>query len=1003
MAIFKNIRTTGLAQASPLFNPRPFLYFDTSTYDNRENLWASSNTFDSSVWAFQTDGPGTVGITQNAIVSPENLRTGSKFFVATAGGSFYSIYRSATITANTNYTYSAYARAAEVSIFNLTVFTGTAAPYILYNLTTGLVSGQGNIATDVNFTLVGTAITDAGNGWYRASITFRHSLGGTFQLKIDNGSTTLNQGFFLYGAQLEASNYLSAYKSTENLMVVSEDFSQWAKNTAPNDYTVTANSTAAPNNTLTADLIIKSTGAGTSSISYKLFNGLINTLYCGSVFVKAGGYSKVQVAFGSSSFNNVNVGGNIDLTNGSVNSVINGSTVRVESVGNGWHRVSVTATSIGSVGNYVFSVTPLDNSYNANFAGDGVSGIYAWGAQVEKNGFATTYTSTSLVLTYPRPTTITDIGSSANNGVLQSGLYPDASGVFTFNGTSHNITTTTTYPTVNSTNFTLTGMFKTTVASGKKIVGFQSTQSGEVGASYDKNVYVDTSGKLVWGVYDGAVQVITSAITVNDGAWHHFAATHDFTNTKMELFVDGVSQGTINKRTNDGTTWLRIGSFYQGGWPGGLNGYWPGSLSHIGFYPGVFTAEQAQSHMYALRSNENIVKDRVILNIDANKVATVGQVVSRNLIPIPEAFNTGLWGSFCSNGDTSNMTYNTTEVAAPDGTFTATKVVRNNVTACGAGAGWGFLWQASNIFSVGQTYTVSVYARLAVGSNPAAFQLGLNDFHMLGVGSLTTSWQRYTVTRTIGSSSPNELDRGIQFISTDQNCSFYVWGAQMEPGSTMTTYYPQSTGASLAPLTTAQDISGNNNTATLQRSTYFTVNPNRFEIDASNISSNNGLFLSSTINIADTATYSVSVWIKSKTTPASTFHSIIGTAATSRWVGIEHNDTSGSNWRFFFRQLGGTYFNSTNFTYNISANWANITFTVDAARNVKVYLNGAYSQTLTPTTTELSISRIGAGYSSGGNFYSFNGAVSNCLVYSKTLSALEVKQNFDAQRYRFGI
>jgi hypothetical protein len=349
------------------------------------------------------------------------------------------------------------------------------------------------------------------------------------------------------------------------------------------------------------------------------------------------------------------------------------------------------------------------------------------------------------------------------------------------------------------------------------------------------------------------------------------------------------------------------------------------------------------------------------------------------------------------------MTYNTTEVAAPDGTFTATKITRNNVTACGAGTGWGLLWTASNIFSVGQTYTVSVYARLADGSNPASFQLGLNDFHMLGVGSLTTSWQRYTVTRTIGSTSPNELDRGIQFISTNQNCSFYVWGAQMEPGSTATTYYPQSTGVRLAPLTTAQDISGNNNTATLQRSTYFTVNPNRFEIDASNITSNNGLFLSSTINIADTATYSVSVWAKSKTSPASTYHSFIGTASTNPWAGIEHNDTTGSNWRFYFRQTSGTYNNTTNFTYNISANWANITFTVDASRNIRVYLNGAYSQTLTPTNTAMNISRVGAGYSSGGNFYPFNGAISNCLVYGKTLSALEVKQNFDAQRWRFGI
>jgi hypothetical protein len=997
MAIFKNIRTTGLAKASPLFNPRPFLYFDTSTYDNRENLLAGSPNFQQ--WSLNNGAT----IVHNQSVAPNNrqeatLLTHTQNKQINATGTPLS-----TAVAGEYYTFSCYYKN-----------TGSSQSY--HQLNCGGTGGT-IAAVDINWvsetvttrfgTPVSSGITNIGNGWYRVWIVGLIGIGGTSLTPFIVSASVTDNTVLIWGAQLEKGQYPSNFVNTNNVLFQSEAIEDNFSYSRGGLLPISVNQIASPTNTLTADAIIENTALNTYHfVRQTAIKSSLQEYYTFSCYLKNISSNREIEILIQDGTNGVNT--RFNPANGlrtgppgaygtGYSAVAAGS----EFVGNGWYRVFLTAITTTST-NIQAQIALTIGSSNV-YTGDGTSGVYVWGLQLEPNMNMSDYAPNigTLIRYRSRSTTIVDIGSSANNGVLQSGLYPDASGVFTFNGTSHNITTTTTYPTVNSTNFTLTGMFKTTVASGKKIVGFQSTQSGEVGASYDKNVYVDTSGKLVWGVYDGAVQIITSAITVNDGAWHHFAATHDFTNTRMELFVDGVSQGTINKRTNDGTTWLRIGSFYQGGWPGGLNGYWPGSLSHIGFYPGVFTAEQAQSHMYALRSNENIVKDRVVLNIDANKVATVGQVVSRNLIPIPEAFNTGLWGSFC--GDTSNMTYNTTEVAAPDGTFTATKVVRNNVTACGAGAGWGFLWQASNIFSVGQTYTVSVYARLATGSNPASFQLGLNDFHMLGVGSLTTSWQRYTVTRTIGSSSPNELDRGIQFISTDQNCSFYVWGAQMEPGSTMTTYYPQSTGVRLAPLTTAQDISGNNNTATLQRSTYFTVNPNRFEIDASNITSNNGLFLSSTINIADTATYTVSAWVKSKATPAGTYHSIIGSAATTRWVGIEHNDTTGSNWRFFFRQLGGTFFNSTNFTYNISANWANITFTVDAARNVRVYLNGAFSQTLTPTTTELNISRIGAGYSSGGTFYPFNGALSNCLIYSKTLSALEVKQNFDAQRWRFGI
>jgi len=177
----------------------------------------------------------------------------------------------------------------------------------------------------------------------------------------------------------------------KNLLTYTEDFTQWSKNTAPNDYTVTANVIAAPNGTITADLIIKSTGAGSSSISFKVFSGAINTAYCGSIYIKAGGYSKVHVGFSNSAFNNTSYGANIDLATGTINTILGGSTVTVQNAGNGWYRVSVTATSNTSGGNYVFRIVPLDNTYSTNFAGDGVSGIYVWGAQVELGSVATPY------------------------------------------------------------------------------------------------------------------------------------------------------------------------------------------------------------------------------------------------------------------------------------------------------------------------------------------------------------------------------------------------------------------------------------------------------------------------------------------------------------------------------------------------------------------------------------------------------------------------------------
>jgi len=213
---------------------------------------------------------------------------------------------------------------------------------------------------------------------------------GTFLVNnsLDEVSYSLNGTTGAY-------TYNNGVSTSVNKLNYSQDFTNWNKNVAPNDYTVSADSTAAPDGSTTADLIIKGTTAGTSSICYKLFTGAINTAYCGSIYVKAGGYSKVKVKFGGTAFNNIDTGGTFDLAGvGTVNSIINGSTVTITSVGNGWYRITVTATSDADGGNYVFSITPLDATYNEVFAGNGTSGIYLWGAQVELGSAATAYVAT---------------------------------------------------------------------------------------------------------------------------------------------------------------------------------------------------------------------------------------------------------------------------------------------------------------------------------------------------------------------------------------------------------------------------------------------------------------------------------------------------------------------------------------------------------------------------------------------------------------------------------
>ncbi|WP_449066724.1 LamG-like jellyroll fold domain-containing protein, partial [Planomonospora algeriensis] len=66
--------------------------------------------------------------------------------------------------------------------------------------------------------------------------------------------------------------------------------------------------------------------------------------------------------------------------------------------------------------------------------------------------------------------------------------------------------------------------FKTTTTGGGKIIGFGNSPNGTSG-SYDRHVYMHNDGKLTFGTYTGAFNLITTANAYNDGQWHHVVAT----------------------------------------------------------------------------------------------------------------------------------------------------------------------------------------------------------------------------------------------------------------------------------------------------------------------------------------------------------------------------------------------------------------------------------------------------------------------------------------------
>ena len=103
--------------------------------------------------------------------------------------------------------------------------------------------------------------------------------------------------------------------------------------------------------------------------------------------------------------------------------------------------------------------------------------------------------------------------------------------------------------------FTAEAWFKTSTTRGGKIIGF-GNQTTTSSGSYDRHVYMANNGRLVFGVYPGSVQAITSTAAYNDNQWHHVVAS--LGPSGMALYVDGVSVGS----RSDITT----GQSYMGYW-----------------------------------------------------------------------------------------------------------------------------------------------------------------------------------------------------------------------------------------------------------------------------------------------------------------------------------------------------------------------------------------------------------------------------------------------------
>jgi len=101
---------------------------------------------------------------------------------------------------------------------------------------------------------------------------------------------------------------------------------------------------------------------------------------------------------------------------------------------------------------------------------------------------------------------------------------------------------------LNPTSFSIAGWFNSSTAQGT-LIGFSSVQTNAGSTSNDRELWLDSTGHLVWATTTGTViSEVTSPSTYNNGAWHFVVASIGSTN-QDQLYVDGALVGSTTATT----------------------------------------------------------------------------------------------------------------------------------------------------------------------------------------------------------------------------------------------------------------------------------------------------------------------------------------------------------------------------------------------------------------------------------------------------------------------
>ena len=558
-------------------------YYDGKTSVLAEqNLLTYSQDFTNAVWVkgFATNTPNTT-------TAPDGTSTAS------------------TLTPDTS---SNYHRMVINAGFSIPAGNGVESIYVKANGYSKIALREGNFGAYVAFdvsagTIVFTSgstsgtITSVGNSWYRISIANTGQNTQYYEFYVlptsyVSGSPLTawtgdgTSGVYIWGAQLEQRSSVTAYtpttsstitnyiptlqtaaaniprfdwdpisktplgllieQSCTNLLFQSQTFNNlgvWAVANA----TLTANANIAPDGTQTVFQLIPSASSAFTNVSQSIT--AIAQAYTTSWYVKYNGVQFVQILFGGGLSTNY---ANYDLINGTVTGGTYTSAT-ITPVGNGVYRISTTNNfAATSSGIYLAAIVTGTSARASNYTGNGYSGIYIWGAQLEALAFPTSYIpTTSAQVTRASDNasmTGTNFSSWFNQG--QGTVYCESS-LFSVSGSSPGI------------------------------YSFDDgTTSNALNSFYGPNIYANSRV--------GGANVFTSYSSTLASTPTFYKQSFSYANANyISVFSGGTPITQTSGVVPSGLNRLQIGSY--------AGGYLNGRMKKLSFYPQALPSNQLQT------------------------------------------------------------------------------------------------------------------------------------------------------------------------------------------------------------------------------------------------------------------------------------------------------------------------------------------------------------------------------------------------------------------------